>query len=127
RAVLDLLWRGIIACATGRGCRYLLGCSSLTSQNPDEGWGLYQQLAGRHLAPPELRTQPLPGYQLPDPQVRLPKVKPPKLFAAYLNVGAVIAGPPAIDREFQTIDFLTLLDLAEMAPAFKKHFDREHE
>ncbi|MGL5019097.1 MAG: GNAT family N-acetyltransferase, partial [Luteolibacter sp.] len=46
RAVLDLLWRGIIACATGRGCRYLLGCSSLTSQNPDEGWGLYQQLAG---------------------------------------------------------------------------------
>jgi putative hemolysin len=28
-----------------------------------------------------------------------------------LAVGAKICGPPAIDREFRTIDFLTLLDL----------------
>jgi putative hemolysin len=26
-------------------------------------------------------------------------------------VGAKICGPPAIDREFKTIDFLTLMDL----------------
>lgn len=127
RAVLDLLWRGIVSCATGRGSRYLLGCSSLTSQDPDEGWGLYQQLAARHLAPPALRTNPLPGYQLPGPGNALPEVKPPKLFAAYLNVGAVIAGPPAIDREFQTIDFLTILDLARMSPTVKKHFNSEHD
>jgi putative hemolysin len=34
-----------------------------------------------------------------------------KLLRAYLVIGAKICGPPAIDREFGTIDFLTLLDL----------------
>jgi putative hemolysin len=29
----------------------------------------------------------------------------------YLAIGAKICDPPAIDREFGTIDFLTLLDL----------------
>jgi putative hemolysin len=33
---------------------------------------------------------------------------------AYLAVGAQICGPPAIDREFKTIDFLTLLDLPSL-------------
>jgi putative hemolysin len=38
-----------------------------------------------------------------------PKI--PKLLGAYLSVGAKICGPPALDREFKTIDFLTLVDL----------------
>jgi putative hemolysin len=35
----------------------------------------------------------------------------PKLLSAYLRLGAAVCGPPAIDREFGTIDFLTLLDI----------------
>ena len=35
----------------------------------------------------------------------------PRLLSAYLALGAAICGPPAIDREFRTIDFLTWLDL----------------
>jgi putative hemolysin len=31
-------------------------------------------------------------------------------------VGAKICGPPAIDPEFKTIDFLTLMDLASLHP-----------
>ena len=42
-----------------------------------------------------------------------PKI--PKLLAAYLALGASICGPPAIDREFKTIDFLTLADLRSPA------------
>jgi len=34
----------------------------------------------------------------------------PKLLRAYLTVGAKICGPPALDRQFKTLDFLTLLD-----------------
>src|SRR5438270_67978 len=37
--------------------------------------------------------------------------RPPKLFRAYLNISARLCGPPAIEREFKTIDFLTLVDL----------------
>jgi putative hemolysin len=41
-------------------------------------------------------------------------VKPPRLFRAYLDISAKLCGPPAIDREFKTIDFLTLIDLAHV-------------
>jgi putative hemolysin len=40
----------------------------------------------------------------------------------YLSIGAKICGPPAIDREFGTIDFLTLLDLHTLDAAVKTHF-----
>jgi putative hemolysin len=39
------------------------------------------------------------------------RLKLPKLLRAYLSLGAKICGPPAIDRDFKTIDFLTLIDL----------------
>ena len=42
--VLMLLWRGIAQYATDMGLRYLIGCSSLTSKDPAEGWQLYRQL-----------------------------------------------------------------------------------
>jgi putative hemolysin len=35
----------------------------------------------------------------------------PRLLRAYLNLGAKICGPPAIDRAFRTVDFLTWLDI----------------
>ena len=125
--MLDLLWRGIFAYASDQGSQYLLGCSSLTSQDPADGWGLYQQLVTKHLAPRELRTEPLSDYRLPDPVTATNRIKAPKLFATYLNVGAVIAGPPALDREFKTIDFLTILNLAKTSLAGKRHFLKEHD
>jgi len=126
RSVLDLLWRGIAGYALARGSRYLLGCSSLNSQSPMEGWGLYHRLKDHHLAAPELRTNPTMGFVLPTPQEIPEGITAPKLFSAYLGVGAVIAGPPALDREFSTIDFLTILDLESMTPSGRKHFFRGH-
>ena len=41
---------------------------------------------------------------------------------AYLGLGAEICGPPARDRNFGTIDFLTLLDLEALHPAAKRRF-----
>jgi putative hemolysin len=41
----------------------------------------------------------------------------PRLLSAYLALGAAICGPPAIDRQFKTIDFLTWIDL--QAPALR--------
>ncbi len=37
-------------------------------------------------------------------------------------IGAKICGPPAIDREFGTIDFLTLLDLQALPTIVRAHF-----
>jgi putative hemolysin len=49
-------------------------------------------------------------------------VKVPKLLKTYLAIGSFICGPPAWDREFGTIDFLTLLDLQAMSPSARNRF-----
>jgi putative hemolysin len=49
-------------------------------------------------------------------------VEIPKLLRAYLAIGAKICGPPALDRQFGTIDFLTLLDLVSLSPQARERF-----
>ena len=108
--VLSMLWRGIAAYAARHGSRYLLGCSSLTSQDPATGHAAYHALRN-HMAPGYLRTEPLPAFCLAPVVGPTTSVKIPKLLSAYLGLGAWICSPPAIDRSFGTIDFLTCLDL----------------
>jgi putative hemolysin len=64
-----------------------------------------------NLAPTDFRTHPHTSHTCFAGDTPLPEIKLPKLLSAYLSLGAWICGPPAIDREFKTIDFLTLLDL----------------
>lgn len=112
-AVLGLLWRGIIDYAIGKGCRYLMGCSSITSTNPADGAAAYSQLSRRYLVAPHLRTTPRSAYVCDMHRVADPGPTLPKLLRAYLAMGARICGAPALDREFKTIDFLTLHDLQQ--------------
>ena len=120
--VLTLLWRAIARYARSCGLRYLIGCSSLHSRHPREGWALFRQLTP-FLASPPLRTCPMLRFELPQtdpiPEVN---VKVPKLLRTYIAVGARICGEPAWDREFGTIDFLTLLDLTQLSPAARNRF-----
>lgn len=120
--VLGLLWKGIADYAKERGGRYLIGCSSLTSQNPAEGASAYTELCRKNLVDLPWRTKPLPAYECPLEAVTEEKTQIPKLLRAYLTVGAKICGPPALDRQFQTIDFLTLLDLQTMPAAARERF-----
>ena len=137
--VLTLLWRGIAQYATDMGLRYLIGCSSLTSKDPAEGWQLYRQLEN-YRVPPEFATEPTAAYACPTeqegahsqqspriddpdlPDSHAEQVKVPKLLKTYLAIGARIGGPPAWDREFGTIDFLTLLDLKLISHSARNRF-----
>jgi putative hemolysin len=120
--VLTLLWRGIAQYAKFHGLRYLIGCSSLNSKDPLEGWSLYRQLVSQ-LVSFEYITVPTAAFTLPrnEPESAV-SVKLPKLLRTYLGVGARICGPPAWDRAFGTIDFLTLLDLGQITPAARSRF-----
>ena len=139
--VLTLLWRGIAQYATDMGLRYLIGCSSLTSQDPQEGWQMYRQLEHYRVSP-EFETVPTEAYVCPSeresahaqpspyptesnpdhPAPAEPQVKVPRLLKTYLAIGARVAAPPAWDREFGTIDFLTLLDLKLLSHAARNRF-----
>jgi len=120
--VLDLLWRGIAAYTRERKARYLIGCSSLTSQDPALGHAMYARLAPDYLVDEPFRTSPLPAYALPAAEPLAVCPKPPRLLRTYLSVGSKICGVPALDREFGTIDFLTLLDLNTLTESAKAHF-----
>jgi putative hemolysin len=131
--VLTLLWRGIAQYANDMGLRYLVGCSSLNSKEPEEGWQMYRDLE-RYRVSPEFETMPTAKYVCPmeqagtktqqdsDPENVSLQTKVPKLLKTYLTIGARICSPPAWDREFGTIDFLTLLDLKHLATAARNRF-----
>lgn len=118
KKALFLLWRGLASYALWNGRRYFLGCSSLTSQDPREGLRALAQLERDGHLHPAIWLPTLPGYDCTADES--PKAAPdyelPKLFGTYLRYGAKVCGPPAIDRYFGTIDFLTLIDLAEVDP-----------
>ena len=120
--VLGLLWKGIATYAKERGGRYLMGCSSLTSQDAAVGASAYAELCRKHLVTPEWRTSPLPAYECSLHHVAAEPVKIPKLLRAYLTMGAKICGPPALDAHFKTIDFLTLMDLDGLHPLARMKF-----
>jgi len=120
--VLGLLWKGIADYARNHGARYLFGCSSLTSQDPAVGASAYADLCRRHLASPAWRTRPLSAYDCPLDHLSPETPKIPKLLRAYLSLGAKICGPPALDRQFKTIDFLTLLDLETLPSRARQRF-----
>ncbi len=122
QTVVGILWRGIAMHARSCGARFLMGCSSLTSQDPAEGAAMYHQLSGKYLAPAEFRTRPMPAYAFDVPPPEGSATKIPRLMAAYLMIGCRICGEPAIDREFKTIDFLTLMDLENVPPAVARKY-----
>ena len=121
--VLFLLWRGLASYMTNNHRRFLFGCCSLTSQDKEEGRAVMQHLEDHGHLHPEIRIAPLPGFECydeandgdaaqderPQRQVRIPK-----LFRTYLRHGAKVCGPPAIDRQFKTIDYLVIFDVAAM-------------
>jgi putative hemolysin len=140
--VLTLLWRGIAQYAHDMGLRYLIGCSSINSENPIEGWQMYSQLEHYRVSP-EFETMPTDAFAcpieyegertqtspsqshptLPEPSADAPaRFRVPKLLRTYLTIGARIAAPPAWDREFGTIDFLTLLDLKLLSAPARNRF-----
>lgn len=119
--VLYLLWRGIAQYAIHHGGRYLIGCSSLTSQDPVHGTAVYETMR-EQLVDPHLRTTPRSAFAMPLMSAENASDKIPKLLRTYLAVGARICGPPAIDREFKTIDFLTLMDLEALHPRVRARF-----
>jgi putative hemolysin len=112
--VLHALWKGIAVYATRTEVRYLVGCSSISSQNENYGAAMYESLKHKYLVEPAFRTVPQPGYECHSNGEPVELLRPPRLFRAYLDISARVCGPPAIDREFKTIDFLTLVDLARL-------------
>jgi putative hemolysin len=133
RQVLFLLWKGLAAYVVHFGKRYLFGCCSLSSQDSAAGLALHRELVQAGKLHPTLEVLPREGFECRAPAAApapdFPPATPvevPPLFAIYLRYGALVCGPPAIDRGFKTIDYLVLLDVDALEPrAFRAFFHGE--
>lgn len=109
------LWRGLGHFMNLHALYYLMGCCSITSTDPDDGWRALKTLRQKSYMHPELYLRARPDYscggadRLEAPDLG-PGLKLPKLFRIYLLLSAHIISEPAIDREFGTVDFLTFMD-----------------
>ncbi len=116
--VLFLLWKGIAAYVACNRKRYLFGCCSLTSQHPAEGSRVFHFLKKSGHLHPDFSVRPRSGFECIG-QNHLANfesgISLPRLFRTYLRFGAKVCGPPAIDRQFKTIDFFVIFDVDAMA------------
>jgi putative hemolysin len=125
RVVLFLLWRGLARYMQTNRLRYLFGCCSLTSQDPEEGLWAMAHLERNGQLHPSLVLPPRPGYACIADSDFQPSQEPyplPALFRTYLRYGALVCGSPVIDREFKTIDFFVLFDLESLSPSKRELF-----
>ena len=112
---LLMLWSGLGHFMNLFQLHYLMGCCSITTTDPDDGWRALKTLYEKNHMHPELYLKALPDYscgsadRLDAPELG-PALKLPKLFRIYLMLSAHIISEPAIDREFGTVDFLTFMD-----------------
>lgn len=122
-SVLMLLWTGLLDYLQKQGCRYLMGCASVNlmrgGYNVAALYAYFMQ--HQHLAPVEIQVSPRLAFPLTNTEkITAPSIPP--LIRGYLKSGAWICGKPAWDPDFNTADFLILLDLSHMSARFGKRY-----
>src|SRR5450432_4108129 len=111
---LLLLWKGLALFSMHHQKRYFFGCCSLSSQDPSEGGRVFDLLSDEGHLHPELCVNSRPGFKClwyKASDCHRSEVAVPQLLRTYLRLGAKACGPPAMDRQFRTIDFFVALDL----------------
>lgn len=128
-ACMGILWQGLALGLRQMQANWVFGCSSITLADYEEHLqNICSSVYHKYLAPESMRVRPwktLPELEnLPDLKIQGDRVKLPPLLKAYLNLGAWVCGIPAWDPEFNTVDFLTLLDVERLNQSVARHFSR---
>lgn len=125
KRVLFLLWRGLALYVKHTRKRYLFGCCSVSTQDLLQAMYVKNYLANNGFNHPHIWVLPHPETECFPTNFSSPETKEieiPRLFRTYLKFGAKICSPPAIDRAFKTIDFLVIMDIAQMSDSNYRMF-----
>jgi len=135
--VISLLWRGIVEYMNRTEAAYLIGCSSLKYNNTRQVALVYKYFEQKELLSSQI-FKPQKAYQLSDflfwlmvysaglndKQIEEAEQLIPSLLKTYIKAGAKIASYPAYDKEFNCIDFITILKKSEMNSRFTSKLSR---
>lgn len=120
--VIMLLWSAIARFMKHHGYQHLIGCASVSMRDGGAlAASLWDQFRQESMVDPMLEAFPKHPLQL-DEIDRLDSVEVPPLIRGYLRIGARICGEPNWDPDFNSADFLMLLDLQKIDPRYGKHF-----
>jgi putative hemolysin len=121
KALIFLMWNAIAEYSKKHRVRYLFGCGSLYTTDVTEVGAYFSMLQRKYYAAEMLRVHPVPEFRFEGITANTNAaeddvlfLKLPSLIKGYLRLGAVVCGPPALDREFGTTDVLILLDMHKL-------------
>lgn len=132
-AIIALLWRGVKQYMDATQTRYMFGCASIKTMSLEKISLIYHYLMEKGHFSSEFRIVPTeefrirslgngPAFALSDSAELRSLI--PSLLRSYFKAGAVVVGEPALDSEFQCIDFLTILDTQKLEGSYEKRFSK---
>src|SRR5262249_2614466 len=126
--VMLLLWRGLSEYVRHINAKFLFGCSSVKTTDPAEVVAVQDRLRSLGHTTEEYEVKPLPGCQMNLDRVKQTKSAHgqtliPPLLDAYLRAGARVAADPALDTEFQCVDFFTVLSVDDVSAKVERRYE----
>lgn len=127
-STMGVLWQGLAEALRQMKAKWVFGCSSIPVGDGSTLVNLCSSVYQKYLSPEKYRVRPWKTLEelknLSELKLNEPRLKLPPLLKAYLNLGAWVCGEPAWDPEFDTVDFLTLLDVESLDRSVARHFSR---
>jgi putative hemolysin len=121
RSLISLMWEAIAQYVQEHRVRYLFGCASVYTTEACEARAYFSMLKRKYYSAETFRVHPVSEFQCQGSPENLKAAEDaalflrlPSLIKGYLRLGAVVCGPPALDREFGTADFFVLLDMRKL-------------
>jgi putative hemolysin len=134
-AVLTLLWKGIHEYMSLTNARFLFGCASIKTTDVEQISRIYHSLHAKGLVSLDYQIRPTPAFRISDlsGMASQPSVANeasvqgeteaiPSLLRSYFKAGARVMGEPALDVDFQCIDFLTILQKDLLDDSYSRKF-----
>ena len=134
--VLSLLWRGITDYMNLSGANVLFGCSSVKVNSADQAALVYKYFFEQNALIENVSSNPTKNFKmeefdvyyssyqkgLTEEEKQIAESIIPPLLKSYIKFGAKIASEPAFDKDFDCIDFLTVLKKEDMTNSLARRF-----
>jgi putative hemolysin len=128
-AVISLLWKGIVQYSIETRAEYLFGCSSVKTTSYASVLEIQEGLMLSGRIGSEWKIEPTAPYRFREEEKDRPHcglIEIPSLLRSYFSAGAKVYGEPALDRDFNCVDYLTILRLSELKSTFERRYRSEH-
>jgi putative hemolysin len=124
--IINLLWKGIAEYLKKTNTKYLFGCASVPTVDPQEAARLLAYLQSKELSVNDYNVKPTDKYFTLLPEATAEKeMELPALIQSYILAGAKFYGPPALDKDFACFDFFMMLKVDEMSRLFRRRYRLE--